>query len=77
MEAELLLLLPLHPLPLRGLTLTPGLRGTYTANEGPDENPIEMSGSHLCMPRNENVLSPYFQNGIIKFSLPIPTLLYL
>jgi hypothetical protein len=24
-----------------------------------------MSGSHLCTPRNETVLPPYFQNSIV------------
>jgi hypothetical protein len=36
-----------------------------------------MSGSHLCIPRNENVQPPYFQNITIMFSLSVPTLTYL
>ncbi len=36
-----------------------------------------MSGSHLCIPRNETVKPPYFQNRIIMFCLPNPTLIYL
>ena len=35
-----------------------------------------MSGSHLCIPRNETVQPPYFQNRIIMFCVPIPTLIY-
>ncbi len=35
-----------------------------------------MSGSHLCIPRNETVQPRYFQNRIIMFFLPIPTLIY-
>ncbi len=35
-----------------------------------------MSGSHLCIPRNETVQPRYFQNRIIMFCLPIPTLIY-
>jgi hypothetical protein len=37
-------------------------------------NPVYMSGSHLCIPRNETVQPPYFQNRIIMISLPNPTL---
>ncbi len=33
--------------------------------------------SHLCIPRYETVQPPYFQNRIIMFYLPIPTLIYL
>ncbi len=36
-----------------------------------------MSGFHLCIPRNETVQPPYFQNRIIMFCLPISTLIYL
>ncbi len=36
-----------------------------------------MSGSHLCIPRNATVQPRYFQNRIIMFCLPIPTLIYL
>jgi hypothetical protein len=36
-----------------------------------------MSGSHLCIPRNETVQPCYFQNRIIMFCLPIPTLINL
>ncbi len=36
-----------------------------------------MAGSHLCIPRNETVQPPYFQNRNIMFCLPIPTLIYL
>ncbi len=36
-----------------------------------------MSGSHLSIPRNETVHPPNFQNKIIMFCLPIPTLIYL
>jgi hypothetical protein len=36
-----------------------------------------MSGFHLYIPRNETVQPPYFQNRIIMFCLPIPTLIYL
>jgi hypothetical protein len=43
-----------------------------TANEGP----VRIQ-SHLCIPRNETVEPPYFQNRIIMFCLPIPTLIYL
>ncbi len=35
-----------------------------------------MSGSHI-IPRNETVQPPYFQNRIVMFCLPIPTLIYL
>jgi hypothetical protein len=35
-----------------------------------------MSGSHLCIPRTETVQPHYFQNRIIMFCLPIPTLIY-
>ncbi len=38
------------------------------------ENPIRMSDSHLCIPRNETVQPRYFQNRILMFCLPIPTL---
>ncbi len=31
---------------------------------------------HLCIPKNETVQPPFFQNRIIMFSLPIPTLIY-
>ncbi len=31
-----------------------------------------MSGSHLCIPRNETVQPPCFQNSIMMFCLPIP-----
>ncbi len=30
---------------------------THTANEGAGENLIYMSGSHLCVPRNETVIT--------------------
>ncbi len=40
-------------------------------------NPTWMSGSHLCIPRNETLQPPYFQNRIIMVCLPIPTLIYL
>ena len=40
------------------------------------ENPIQMSGSHLRISRNETVQSLYFQNRIIMFCLLIPTLIY-
>jgi hypothetical protein len=33
-----------------------------------------MSGSHLCIPRNETVQPLYFQNKILMFCLSIPTL---
>ncbi len=36
-----------------------------------------ISGSHLCIPRNETVQPPYFQKRFITFCLPIPTLIYL
>jgi hypothetical protein len=36
-----------------------------------------MSGSLLCSPRNEILQPRYFQNRIIMFCLPIPTLIYL
>ena len=36
-----------------------------------------LSGSHLCISRNETVQPPYFQNRITIFCLPIPTLIYL
>jgi hypothetical protein len=36
-----------------------------------------MSGSHLCIHRNETMQPPYFQNRIIMFCLLIPTLIYL
>ncbi len=36
-----------------------------------------MSSSHLCIPRNETVQPPYFQNRIIMLCLPVPTLIYL
>ncbi len=36
-----------------------------------------MSGSHLCIPRNETVQPPYFQNRITMFCLPSPTLIYI
>jgi hypothetical protein len=36
-----------------------------------------MSGSQLCIPRNETVQPRYFQNRIIMFYLPIPTLINL
>jgi hypothetical protein len=32
-----------------------------------------MSGSDLCIPRNETVRARYFQNRIIMFCLPIST----
>ncbi len=38
------------------------------------ENPIEMSGSDLCISRNETVR--YFQNNAIMFCLPISTIMY-
>jgi hypothetical protein len=41
------------------------------------ENPIWMSGSRLCIPRNEIVQPPYFQNRIIMFYLPFLTLIYI
>ncbi len=36
-----------------------------------------MSGSNLCISRNETACSRYFQNRIIMFSLPISTFIYL
>ncbi len=36
-----------------------------------------MSGSDLCIPRNETVWPCYFQNRIIKLCLPISTFMYL
>ncbi len=36
-----------------------------------------MSCSPLCVPINETVQPPYFQNRSIMFCLPIPTLIYL
>ncbi len=36
-----------------------------TANEGPGENPIQMAGSDLCIPRNETVRTRCFQNKFI------------
>jgi hypothetical protein len=39
------------------------------------ESPIKMSGSHLWIPRNETVQPSYFQNRIIMFYLPIPSLI--
>jgi hypothetical protein len=36
-----------------------------------------MSGSHLCIPRNETVQSPYFQNRIIMFCLVSVRVLYI
>ncbi len=36
-----------------------------------------MSCSHLCIPRNETVQCPYFQNRIIMFCFTISTLIYL
>jgi hypothetical protein len=36
-----------------------------------------MSGSELCIPRNETVLPRYFQNSIKMFCLPISTFMYL
>ncbi len=41
------------------------------------ENQIQMSGSDLCIPRNESALPHYFQNRIITFCLPISTFMYL
>jgi hypothetical protein len=35
------------------------------------------TGSHLCVPRNEIAQPRFFQNRIIMFCLPIPTLIYL
>jgi hypothetical protein len=35
-----------------------------------------MSGSHLCIPRNETVLPSSIQNRIIISCLPIPTFIY-
>ncbi len=46
-----------------------------TANEGPVR--IQMSGSYLCIPNNETVEPPYFQNRITMLYCPIPTLIYL
>ncbi len=37
-------------------------------------NPF-LSGSHLCIPKNETVEPPNFQNRIIMFCLPIPSLI--
>jgi hypothetical protein len=36
----------------------------------------KMSGSHLCIHKNVTLQPPYFQNRIIMFCLPIPTLIY-
>jgi hypothetical protein len=41
------------------------------------ENPIWMSGSDLCIPRNETPRPRYFHNRIVIFRLPISTLMYL
>jgi hypothetical protein len=41
------------------------------------ENPIEMSGSDLCISKNEIARPPYFQNRVIMFCLPISTFIYL
>jgi hypothetical protein len=41
------------------------------------ENPILISDSDLCIPRNETARPHYFQNRIIMFSPPISTFLYL
>ncbi len=49
----------------------------YSANEGPMRIQYKMSGSLICIPTNETVQPPYFQNRIIMLSLPIPTLIYL
>ncbi len=37
----------------------------------------KMSGSHFCIPRNETVQPPFFQNRIMMSCLPIPTFIYL
>jgi hypothetical protein len=53
------------------------VHGAHTANERAGENPIEMFyGSHLCLPRNEIVIS---KNRIIRNvpCLPVPTLIHL
>ncbi len=41
------------------------------------KNAIWMSGSDLCIPKNETVLPCYFQNKIIMFCFPIFTFMYL
>jgi hypothetical protein len=50
----------------------------HTANEGPVRTRYKSrSGSHLCIPINENVQFPYFQKRIKIFCLPIPSLIYI
>jgi hypothetical protein len=47
-----------------------------TANERPVRIQYKcLVRSHLCTPKNETVQPPYFQNRIIMFWLPIPTLM--
>ncbi len=41
------------------------------------EIPIKMSGSKICIPRNETVQPHYFPNRIIMFSLPVSTFMCL
>ena len=53
-------------------------RSTHLFNEWQaGENPIFMSDFHLCIPWNETVQRPYFQNRIIMFCFPIPAIIYL
>ncbi len=40
------------------------------------ENPVQMSGSNLCIPRNKTARPHYFRNIIIMFCLPISTFMY-
>ncbi len=41
------------------------------------ENPIEMSGSDLCIPWNKTAWPCYFQKRILMFCTPISTFMYL
>ncbi len=41
------------------------------------EDPIQTSGSDLCIPRYETAGPRYFQNRIIMFCLPVSTFMYL
>ncbi len=53
------------------------LRLALHANEGPVIIQYKCLVSHLCIPRNETVQPPYFQNRIIMFCLLSPTVIYL
>jgi hypothetical protein len=61
----------------KGVSLSRFKRSFKHCKRRAGENPIRMSGSHLCIPRNKAACTRYFQNIIIMFCLSISTFTYL